>query len=171
MFAQARNWRDLRICPKDNVIYLLNTSQIVKSLGSLPLDFLRPVCKGHGLSTVEVTARSKELGPILVAEGVSVSTVSVGNSLFLLIYGFLPFIQSRHPVPGVAVKAMLKESPCLQNLTWIARGFSLSVICKGKIALGRMSRRGWKAEGHQDKDFPDEFGRKHLDSEDWDLPT
>lgn len=75
------------------------------------------MCKGHGLSTVEVTARSKELGPILVAEGVSVSTVSVGYSLFLLIYGFLPFIQSRHPVPGVAVKAMLKESPCLQNLT------------------------------------------------------
>lgn len=39
------------------------------------------------------------------------------------------------------------------------------------MTLGRTRRRGQKAGGHQDKDFPDEFGRKHLDSEDWNLPT
>lgn len=105
MFAQARNWKDLRICPKVNVIYILNTSQVVQSAGSLPLDFLSPVYKGHGLSIVKVTACNMQL---LMAEGVIAFTVSVGNSLFLLIDGFLPSIQPRHPVPGIAVKAMLK---------------------------------------------------------------
>lgn len=105
----ARNWKDLRICPKVNVIYIWNTSQIVQSPGSLPLNFLRPVYKGHGLSIVKVTACNKQL--LMAEEGVTVFTVTVGNSLFLLIYGFLLSIQPRHPVPGIAVKAMLKESP------------------------------------------------------------
>ena len=105
--AQPRNWKDLRIRPAVNIVYSLNKSQVVKSLGSLPFDFLWPEWKGHSLYILKVTKTNKQLGYFLVAgEGVIVSTVWVGKLLTSIWCLFCLFICLRHLVTELALKAV-----------------------------------------------------------------
>lgn len=104
--AQPRNWKDLRICPAVNIAYSLTQSQVVKSLGSLPFDFLRPEWKGHSLYVLKVTKTNKQLGYLLVAEeGVIVSAMWVGKLLTFVWCLFCLFIRPRHLRAELALKA------------------------------------------------------------------
>lgn len=109
-FASAlpRHWKDLRICPAVNIVYNLNKSQIVKSLGSLPFDFLRPEWKGHSLYILKVTKTNKQLGYLLVAEGVIESAMWVGNSLLLSGVSCL-FICPGHLITELPLKAVARS--------------------------------------------------------------
>lgn len=147
----------------------------MKSLGSLPFDFLQPEWKGHNLYILKVTKTNKQLGYLLVAEeGVIVSATWVGKHLTSIWCLFCLFIRPRHLITDLTLKAVacpLSSRQCAdpqlglqvsttkamkscydhqwfhasctftplssEQLTWIARGFSLSIVCKKKMILGK----------------------------------
>ena len=79
----------------------------MKSLGSLPFDFLRPERKGHSLYILRVTKTNKQLGYLLVAEeGVIVSAVWVGKLLTSIWCLSCLFIRPGHLITELALKAV-----------------------------------------------------------------